>query len=69
MSQQEKSEAKADAPSKRRGFAALPPEVLREIASKGGKAAQACGRAHRWDYESASIAGRKGAQARKSARG
>jgi general stress protein YciG len=43
-----------------RGFAALTPEQRREIASKGGRAAQRKGKAHRWTAEEAAEAGRKG---------
>lgn len=44
----------------RRGFAAMSPEKQREIASLGGKAAQATGRGHRFTSEEARAAGRKG---------
>lgn len=44
----------------KRGFANLPPERLREIASKGGKAAHALGTAHEFTREEAIAAGRKG---------
>jgi uncharacterized protein len=56
---------------KPRGFAALSPERVREIARMGGKQAQATGRAHKWTAETASAAGRKGgltAYARKLAK-
>lgn len=43
-----------------RGFALLSKERRREIASRGGKAAQRTGRAHRWNSEEAREAGRKG---------
>lgn len=42
-----------DTPKKPRGFAAISPERRREIAKKGGQAAQATGRAHRWNREEA----------------
>lgn len=42
------------------GLAAHPPEKRRAIASKGGKAAHALGRAHKWTSEEAREAGRKG---------
>lgn len=45
---------------KDRGFASMDPELLRKIASLGGKAAHAKGTAHEWNKEEASIAGRKG---------
>jgi general stress protein YciG len=47
-----------------RGFASLTPEKMREIASKGGKAAHAKGTAHKFTSEEAKIAGRKGGLAR-----
>jgi general stress protein YciG len=49
---------------KRQGFAAMSAEKQREIASKGGKAAHARGKAHEWTPAEARIAGRLGAQAR-----
>jgi uncharacterized protein len=49
--------------SEKRGFSTLDPEVHRRIASKGGKAAHAKGRAHKFDHEEASIAGRAGVSA------
>lgn len=44
----------------RRGFASMAPERRREIARRGGAAAQASGRAYKWNHEEAVIAGRKG---------
>lgn len=46
-----------------RGFASMDPEKQRRIASKGGKAAHAKGRAHQWTVEEARAAGRKGGAA------
>ena len=43
-----------------RGFALLDRTRLRQIASRGGKAAHAKGVAHQWTSEQARIAGRKG---------
>ena len=43
-----------------RGFAALSPERQRELASQGGKAAHAMGRAHKFTPEEARAAGKKG---------
>ncbi len=43
-----------------RGFAAMDDEQQREIASKGGKAAHAKGKAHEFTSEDAREAGRKG---------
>lgn len=45
---------------RRRGFALLPTERRRELASRGGKAAHAHGTAHTWTREEAREAGRKG---------
>ena len=47
----------------KRGFAAMDPGKQREIASRGGKAAQRKGKAHKWTREEAVDAGRKGGQA------
>jgi hypothetical protein len=44
----------------RRGFAAMSAEKQREIASLGGKAAHAQGKAHTFDSKQAAEAGRKG---------
>jgi len=44
----------------KRGFALLSGERRREIASRGGKAAQKNGKAHRWSTDEARSAGRKG---------
>jgi uncharacterized protein len=44
----------------KRGFAAMDPEKVRELASRGGKAAHALGKAHEWNSESARVNGRKG---------
>ncbi len=48
---------------RRRGFAAMDRERVREIASKGGRAAHAAGTAHQFTSEEARIAGRKGGMA------
>lgn len=42
-----------------RGFAAMSPEKKREIASLGGRAAHASGRAHTFSTEEARAAGKK----------
>ncbi len=47
----------------RKGFAAIPKERQREIASAGGRAAHAKGTAHKWTPEEAREAGVKGGQA------
>ncbi len=54
---------------KPRGFATMTPERIREIASAGGKAAHAQGKAHRWTVDQAREAGRKGGQAPHGSRG
>lgn len=51
---------------KPRGFAALPPDQHRAVASKGGKAVHANGNAHRFTPAEARQAGRKGAAVRLS---
>jgi uncharacterized protein len=47
-------------PKQRRGFAAMDPRLVAEIASKGGKAAHAAGTAHEFTSDEARDAGRKG---------
>ena len=51
-------------PKARKGFAAMSPEMQREIASKGGKAAHQSGNAHEFSSDEARKAGRKGGLAR-----
>ncbi len=46
--------------SRPRGFAAMDPARQREISSRGGRAAQAGRRAHRWTSDTAREASRKG---------
>ena len=46
-----------------RGFASMTPEKQKEIASKGGRAAHAQGRAHEFTSDEARNAGRKGGEA------
>lgn len=46
-----------------RGFAAMDPELRREIARKGGQAAHRAGTAHEFTTEEAREAGRKGSRA------
>lgn len=53
----------------KRGFAAMPQDQVRKIASKGGKAAHQKGTAHEWSSEEARNAGRKGGQASRDTRG
>jgi len=47
----------------KRGFASMDKNKQREIASKGGKAAHAKGKAHEWNSEEAAEAGAKGGAA------
>lgn len=56
------AEAKQNRGTSTRGFASMDPEQQRKIASKGGKAAHAAGRAHEFSTEEAREAGRKGGQ-------
>src|ERR1700686_3125818 len=53
---------KSDAPRSHRGFAAMDQSKQREIASRGGKAAHAQGRAHEFTADEARAAGRKGGE-------
>lgn len=48
---------------KKRGFAAMDPKKVAEIASKGGKAAHAAGTAHQFSSDEAREAGKKGGAA------
>jgi hypothetical protein len=50
----------ADKPRNRRGFASMDPALVRELASKGGKAAHEQGVAHEFTVEEARAAGHKG---------
>lgn len=46
--------------ARKRGFAAMAPELVRAISRKGGVAAHAAGTAHEFTSEEARVAGRKG---------
>ncbi|MBI3342388.1 general stress protein [Candidatus Curtissbacteria bacterium] len=46
----------------KRGFASMDADKVKEIASKGGKAAHEKGTAHEFDSDEAREAGRKGGQ-------
>ena len=52
----------SERPKSNRGFASMDLERQREIASKGGKAAHAQGRAHEFTADEARAAGRKGGE-------
>ena len=54
------TETAAARPKLRRGFASMDPDTLRAVCSQGGKTAHAHGRAHRFNPEEASKAGKKG---------
>lgn len=56
---QDKQTATSFQPQRLRGFAALTPEKKKEIASMGGRAAHASGRAHQFSTEEARAAGKK----------
>src|SRR5579883_1690379 len=53
----------ATSPRSNRGFASMDRSKQREIASRGGKAAHAQGRAHEFSTDEARAAGRKGGEA------
>lgn len=57
------SQPAPERPRKRRGFAAMDPKKVSEIASKGGKAAHLAGTAHEFTPDEAREAGRKGGYA------
>jgi general stress protein YciG len=63
--QQQVSETRKldETPRRKRGFAAMDPKLVSELASRGGKAAQRAGTAHRFNSEEARVAGRKGGMA------
>ena len=61
---EEKAQAAPEAPApRRRGFAAMDQSRVKEIASKGGRAAHAAGTAHQFSADEARNAGRKGGMA------
>ena len=47
-------------PKQRRGFAAMDPDTLRAVCLQGGKTTHKSGKAHRFNPEEASKAGKKG---------
>ena len=53
-----------ETPKQLRGFAKLSPAARREIARRGGRAAQESGRGHIWSDEEARAAGKRGGLAR-----
>jgi len=66
------SNPEADNDRGRRGFAAMPSELVRELAQRGGRSAHRSGRAHQFTSDEAREAGKKGGHAsalkRKAAR-
>ena len=48
---------------KARGFAAMDPKLVSELAKRGGKAAHRAGTAHQFTSDEARVAGRKGGMA------
>ncbi|NQW79954.1 MAG: general stress protein [Polaromonas sp.] len=64
------SENPSQKATSKRGFASMDPQRQKEIASLGGKAAHASGKAHEFNTAEAREAGRKGGRAgRRSASG
>ena len=55
--------AATDKPRRPRGFAAMDPKLVSELATRGGKAAHRAGTAHQFTSEEARVAGRKGGMA------
>jgi general stress protein YciG len=53
----------SEKPRRPRGFAAMDPTLVSELAKRGGKAAHRAGTAHQFTSEEARVAGRKGGQA------
>jgi general stress protein YciG len=49
-----------DGTRKPRGFAAMDPKLVSELAMRGGKAAHRAGTAHQFTSDEARVAGRKG---------
>jgi len=58
------SREKPEPPERRkRGFASMDPNLVRDLARKGGVAAHRAGTAHEFSSEEARVAGRKGGKA------
>jgi general stress protein YciG len=55
--------------NKKMGFAAMDPEKVKEISSKGGRKAHEMGVAHQFSVEEAREAGKKGGRAPHKSRG
>ena len=56
------TQTSSERPKSNRGFASMDPGKQKEIASKGGRAAHAQGRAHEFTADEARTAGRKGGE-------
>src|SRR5579871_2005828 len=61
-SNSDRPQSNSERPKSNRGFASMDLARQREIASKGGKAAHAQGRAHEFTADEARAAGRKGGE-------
>jgi len=61
-SNSDRPQSNSERPKSNRGFASMDLDRQREIASKGGKAAHAQGRAHEFTADEARAAGRKGGE-------
>jgi len=59
----ESSTPSPEKPRKLRGFAAMDPQLVSELAKRGGKAAHRAGTAHQFTSDEARLAGRKGGMA------
>ena len=59
----EASTPAAEKPRKSRGFAAMDPQLVSELAKRGGKAAHRAGTAHQFTSDEARVGGRKGGMA------
>jgi general stress protein YciG len=63
MSHDEQTTPAESKPRKPRGFAAMDPNLVSELAKRGGKAAHRAGTAHQFTSAEAREAGRKGGMA------
>jgi general stress protein YciG len=63
VSQAVQSTEATEKPRKPRGFAAMDPKLVSELAKRGGKAAHRAGTAHQFTSDEARVAGRKGGMA------
>jgi general stress protein YciG len=63
MSESETTKSAESKPPKPRGFAAMDPKLVSELAKRGGEAAHRAGTAHQFTSAEAREAGRKGGKA------